>query len=100
MIKKTNVVLSPLRIVPTRAKITEISNSNPDCANDIAAGTKFKSNYEEAVDEEMIIEDWMLQEFNVNPVNKNMIKDEAVQEEEMEIEDWMLNIDHWLAVLK
>jgi len=71
-----------------------------DCVLNMSTGTSNQNTYEEAIDEEMNIESWMLNEFSINPCKKSIIKDEPVKEEEMQIEDWMLNADQWLTASK
>ena len=75
-------------------------SKNSDCINYIIIGTKHQNITEEAIDEEMKIEDWMLNEFNINTGKEGLLKDDVVKEEEMEIEDWMLNVSHWLVANK
>lgn len=55
---------------------------------------------EEENEEEMEIECWMLNDFNVKQCLKGRTLDEEVKEEEMEIEDWMLNADNWIVSAK
>jgi hypothetical protein len=72
----------------------------PECVMNLSSGSRIHMNYEEATDEEMNIEDWMLEKFSIETVDKPVMKDEPVKEEEMQIEDWMLNVDHWLVATK
>jgi hypothetical protein len=50
---------------------------------------------EEEKEDEMEVECWMLNDFNIKPCALERNIDEEVKEEEMEIEGWMLNIDNW-----
>ncbi len=52
---------------------------------------------EQAKEEEMEVECWMLNDFNVKRRNIDLSVDEVVNEEEMQIEDWMLNPDKWVT---
>ena len=45
----------------------------------------------EEIENEMLIEDWMTQEFNI----KNNFTDAPDAEEEMELEEWMTQPSHW-----
>jgi hypothetical protein len=72
----------------------------PECTMNLNSASRIHNAYEEAVDEEMSIEGWMLEEFSVKDVENTIIKDEPVKEEEMQIEDWMLNVDHWLVAAR
>jgi len=55
---------------------------------------------EEENEEEMELECWMLNVFNIMPCVSEITHDEEVKEEEMEIEDWMLNADNWIVATK
>jgi hypothetical protein len=55
---------------------------------------------EEENEEEMEVECWMLNDFNIKPCASVRTIDEEVKEEEMEIEDWMLNVDNWTVASK
>ncbi len=72
----------------------------PECVMNLSSGSRIHMNYEEATDEEMNIEGWMLEKFSIETIDKPVMKDEPVKEEEMQIEDWMLNVDHWLVATK
>jgi len=52
---------------------------------------------EEENEEEMEVECWMLNDFNIKLCVSGRTLDEEVKEEEMEIEDWMLNTDKWMV---
>jgi hypothetical protein len=69
----------------------------PECKMNLYSGSRMHNTYEEATEEEMNIEGWMLEEFSVKDIDNTIIKDEPVKEEEMQIEDWMLNADYWLV---
>jgi hypothetical protein len=55
---------------------------------------------EEENEEEMELECWMLNDFNIKQCVSERTADEEVKEEEMEIEDWMLNADNWIVATK
>ena len=47
---------------------------------------------DEEIEDIMLIEDWMIQEFNI----KSELTDDTNDiEEKMELEDWMTNPSHW-----
>ena len=48
----------------------------------------------------MGIEDWMLNDFDTDPDKSNTLLEEDAIEEEMKIEDWMLNADNWIVSAK
>ncbi len=50
----------------------------------------------EETENNMIIEDWMIQEFNVD----KCLKDASDKEEEMALEDWMTQPSHWNVKIK
>ena len=72
----------------------------PECVMNLSSGSRIHMNYEEATDEVMNIEGWMLEKFDIETIDKPVMKDEPAKEEEMQIEDWMLDVDHWLVSVK
>jgi len=46
----------------------------------------------DVIEDEMLVEDWMINEFNIND---DLTNDTQENEEEMEVEEWMTNSLHW-----
>ncbi len=51
----------------------------------------------EAEEEKLVVEDWMLDESNFLTSDANLHSEENITEDEMQVEDWMLDPNHWVS---